>query len=116
MSNRQSVGLGIAITAGFSALLLYLTLGMQPVSSSDVLADRDAVEGACTSEIRARFAGALLPFPARLSELDSGRYRLEGVVDATEGGQQVRRNYECIVQRNGPDEVRVDSLRLWQSH
>lgn len=116
MSNRQSIGLGLVVTAGFSALLLHLTLGMQPASSGNALADRDAVEGACTSEMRARLAGALLPFPARLSELDPGRYRLEGVIDATEGGELVRRNYECIVRRNGPDEVRVDSLRLWQSH
>jgi hypothetical protein len=106
----------IVAAAAFILGLLYLTLSTTVREPGAAASERAELEGACAAALRGRLPGARLPFPARASALDDGRYRVEGVVDAPAGPEMLRRNYACVVRRGAAGAVRVDSLGLWQSH
>lgn len=106
----------VLLGVGFVLLLLYLSLTAGPAPDTLASAEREAVGRACAAALELRLASARLPFPARTTELGGGRYRVEGMVDAPDGAEVVRRNYECAAGLDAAGTVRVDSVRLWQSH
>lgn len=116
MTPSQRRYAGAALAVAFAALLLYATLRSVPPSAPAEREHQRAVEQACTRAVQQRTPGARIPFAPRLTELDPSRSRVEGVVDAPSGGEMVRSNFGCIVERKSGGRLHADSVWIWRSH
>lgn len=112
MSRSKLVVVGLA--AGFSLVLLYLTI--RTSGSLDVSPeDRAAAEVACQDAVRTTQPDARFPFDADVETQATSRIRLSGSVDVGPEDAPVRRNYECLMVAEGTT-FTVDSVLVWQSH
>lgn len=111
-SYRWALGL-----AGFGALLAYATLISLPdPPPSGVEHSAERAGDACVAAVAEEVEEPRFPFSANVTYLGEARYRLSGMVDAPEGREIIRRNYECVVRYTEIGSYRTDSLTLWQSH
>lgn len=103
---------------GASFVLVLLFVSLQSTSTPLDLApgDRAAAQRSCQGAVRARLPDARFPHDAGVEARDRGRLRLFGSVDAGSASQAVRRNYECLLHRDGSGGFAADSVRVWQSH
>ena len=106
------VGLG----AVFIAILLFVTLRSTSTPLTSTPEDRSSARDACQRAVRTRVSDARFPHDANVQARDAGRLHLSGSVDGGNGGQAVRRNYECVLHRDGAGAFVADSVRVWQSH
>lgn len=107
-----------ALGLGASFILLLLFVSLRSTSTPLGLAadDRAAAQRTCHGAVRARVADARFPHDASVEARDRGRLRLFGSVDAGSDSEAVRRNYECVLYRDGAGGFAADSVRVWQSH
>jgi hypothetical protein len=111
----RPAGFAALILAGcFIAYLAYTTMAAAP-DLPDAGGGAEA-ERVCEDGVRAQVAGARFPIAPSTTDVDGGRVRLEGVVDAGPEGATVRRNYECLVSAATRGGYQVDSVNVWQSH
>lgn len=105
-------GLGTA----FVLLLLFVSLQSTSTPLDLAAGDRAAAQRTCQGAVRARLPDARFPHDAGVEARDGGVLRLFGSVDAGNASQAVRRNYECVLGRDGSGGFTADSVRVWQSH
>ena len=101
---------------GFLLLLLYTTLRTTSTPLQQAPEGRAAAQSVCQNSVRTNLPGARFPFGATVEDRGAGQLRLSGSVDAGSAGQTVRRNYECLVRRDGSGAYVTDSVQVWQSH
>jgi hypothetical protein len=100
----------------FILLLLFVSLRSTSTPLDLAADDRAAAQRTCQGAVRARVAGARFPHAAGVEARERVRLRLSGSVDAGSASEVVRRNYECVLDRDGSGGWAVDSVRVWQSH
>lgn len=112
-SGRIAVlGLGTA----FVLVLLFVSLRSTSTPLDLPPGDRAAAQRTCQDAVRGRLPDARFPHAASVEAREGGSLRLFGSVDAGSASQAVRRNYECLLRRAGPERFAADSVRVWQSH
>ena len=114
MSRTRYAFLGAG--AGFLVLLLLATLRSTSTPLELASEDRASAERSCHRAVRARIADARFPHAANVESRAGGALYLSGSVDGGVGGEAVRRNYECVLRRDGAGSYAADSVRVWQSH
>lgn len=113
---RSTLGWLAAVLA-FVFVLAYTTMKSAPAPGATELArGGPGAAEACKSAVHAKLSGARFPFPSKVVDLGSGRYRAHGMVDERLSDEVVRRNYECLLTYAEPAGFRADSVRIWQSH
>jgi hypothetical protein len=100
----------------FVLLLLYATFSSTDTPLEQPPGDREAAELACRTSVRRRVPNARFPFSASVERHRDGRLFLSGSVDAGIDGQNVRRNYECLLHQDRSGGYVADTVVVWQSH
>ena len=114
MSRTRYAFLGLG--TGFLVLLLLATLRSTSTPLELASEDRAAAERSCHSAVRDRVANPRFPHAANVEARTGGVLLLSGSVDGGDPAQAVRRNYECVLRRDGAGSYAADSVRVWQSH
>lgn len=115
MTTRTRLAL-VAVGTAFAGILLFVTLRSTSTPLDLAAAERSAAQRACHDAVRARLADARFPLDPTVEARGGGHLHLSGSVDAGPASRAVRRNYACLLRRDGAGSYTPDSVTVWQSH